>query len=501
MPSARRGAGPERINQAHPEMTPEEAEVGIRSALRTSPSPLVIVDFDETLWLRNTTEEYLRSLRPRWLAYIILSCLDVARPWRVLGGRRSEHLYRDWMRVLVCTVLLPWSLAVWRRQARDNAHAWANRRLLDLLAETGPQHLHVASLGVDVVVEPLLRHMDPRATLWAAGSLWSGFRIRRLGKKAWIERRHGPALLTGALVITDSDADADLLGGCGTPILVKWPGAEYRPMVTNSYVPFLYTQRAKRPGENYMLYGVLLEDIVLLWLAFAWLMPSPLLGALGLSLLHLSFWAVYELGYVENDTRAVKHEAKPKTFAVAAPYAARMSTWQAWSTAAVLGAAGAALLAWSNPSSLTLASLDTEPAGLTIALLAAWMAYLAVSRLAFWLYNRLDVQSRGHFYVVLQLFRSVGYTVLLYTNWTGVVILTSLVLARWMKYLVYRSAGKTFDEDQRFLSLMFLLVLGCGGLAVEGIAFIGWQVLAALAWFCLYANRRLRSVVRNAKVA
>jgi hypothetical protein len=483
----------------HAELTPEEAEVAIRTALTASPRPFVVVDFDETLWLRNSTEEYLRSLRPRWLAYLILIALDILRPWRFLAGDRREHVYRDWIRVLVCTVAMPWSLLIWRRQAPGNAARWANRRLLSL-AESRPTELNVASLGVDVVVEPLLRHIDPGAKLWAAGTLWSGHRIRHLGKKAWIEQRHGSTALTDALVITDSDADADLLGSCRTPILVKWPEAEYRPAMADAYIPFLYTQRAKRPGENYMLYGVLLEDVVLLWLAFAWLMPSPLLGALGLLVLHLSFWAVYEIGYVENDTYAVKHETKPKTFAVAGSYADRVTPWKAWLVSAVLGGAGVGILAASNAESLTTSGVVGDWPTLTLLPFAVWMAFVAASRLAFWLYNRLDVQTRGHFYVVLQLFRSIGYAVLIKTNWVGVVILLSLALARWVKYLVYRSAGKTFAEDQRFLTLMFFLLLACGGLAAESSVFIGLQALVALAWFAAYAHRRLREIARQLQI-
>ena len=166
-----------------------------------------------------------------------------------------------------------------------------------------------------------------------------------------------------------------------------------------------------------------------------------------------------------------------------------------------MGAAGSTLLATSNASSLTTARLADAPLTLALLTFGAWMAYVLASRLAFWLYNRLDVQSRGHFYVVLQLFRSVGYAVLIHTSWIGLVILLPLVLARWIKYLVYRSAGKTFAEDQRFLSLMFFLVLLCGGLAAEGKAFVGWQALAALAWFAIYAHRRSREIVGQARRA
>jgi hypothetical protein len=271
--------------------------------------------------------------------------------------------------------------------------------------------------------------------------------------------------------------------------------------MTDNYIPFLYTQRAKRPGANYMLYGFLLEDMMVLWLAFAWLMPSPLLGGLGLLLLHLSFWAVYELGYVENDVHAVKNEAAPKTYAVAALYTHRVIPAKAWIVAAVFGATGIALLVGSNETSLTTLRLTDDTAPLVAISFGIWLLYLASSRLAFWLYNRIDVQSRGYFYVVLQLARSIGYTVLIHTNLVGAITLLSLVLGRWIKYLVYRSAGKTLEEDQRFLTLMFYIVLLGGGLAGQGTAILDPRAFVALVWFGVYARRSLQRVLKNVKVA
>src|SRR5262249_5713698 len=150
-----------------------------------------------------------------------------------------------------------------RRRAARLAREWRNDALLSVLRERGERPLHVATLGVAAVVAPLLRHIDPQATLFAAGSLWSGHRIRLLGKAAWIRERYGAGMVERAIVIPDSETDADLWRTCHTPILVRWPTAEYRPALSDAYVPFRYTQRAKRPGANYMLYGVLLEDIVL----------------------------------------------------------------------------------------------------------------------------------------------------------------------------------------------------------------------------------------------
>lgn len=465
----------------------------VRAALRDkAPGAPVIVDFDETLWLRNSTEEYLRSLRPRFLAYLLLLALDLLRPWRLIGGREHQHAYRDWIRVLVCTVLMPWSLALWRRQAPALAERWKNDELIAALREAGENGILVATLGTDAIVRPLLRHVDPGARLYAAGTLWSGHRIRRLGKEAWIRERHGAEALRGSLVVTDSEADADLLDACAHPVLVRWPRAEYRPALADAYVPFLYTQRGKRPGERYMLYGVLLEDVALLGLACAWLMPAPLAGLAGLLCLHLAFWTIYELGYVENDVEATRHEAAPQIWSEASAYAARVRPGPAWAACAAFTGLGTFLLVTFNAPSLTIAAVTVEPLSLWLLAFTLWMAYVAASRAAYWLYNRLDVGSRGYFYVVLQIFRTLGYALLVQVNLIGAIILLSLVLARWIKYLVYRDVGRKMAEDQRMLMLLFFVILGVAGLAVEGAAFLRWQALAALVWLALYAHRRLR---------
>lgn len=478
-----------------------DAAQTIRASLSARPADaLVIVDFDETLWLRNSTEEYLDSLRPRFLAYLILLTLDALRPWAFLS-RERRHVYRDWLRVLVCTVLMPWSLALWRRKARVIGPAYQNQELLDLLKEAGDglgsQQTCIATLGTDAIVRPLLQEIAPHARLIAAGTLWSGHRIRSLGKKAWIEERLGAQAVRGAIVITDSESDADLLDACATPILVTWPAARYQPAFAQAYVPFLYTQRGKRPGERYMLYGVVLEDILLLCLAFAWLMPSPIMGALGLVFLHLSFWTIYELGYVENDINASAYEAKPKIWENSISYARRVKPAGAWLACVTLAAIGIGLLVTFNGPSLTFARFASNDVQLTALAGGAWLAYVVACRGVYWLYNRLDVRTRAHFYVVLQLCRTIGYGLLLTTNLTGMFILMALVFARWVKYLVYRDLGEKLREDQRFLMLSFYGLLLCAGLLASGLSLVTAQAMTALVWFGIYSRRRLAEFFRE----
>ena len=478
----------------------DEARAAISGALGGPDARThVIVDFDETLWLRNTTEEYLHSLRPRVLALAILLVIDALRPWAFLRHKDARLLYRDWIRAVACTVLMPWSLGLWRRGAGERARRWRNGRLIEWLSRDGRRPLQVATLGLDVLVRPILKHIDPTAELIAAGTLWSGYRIRHLGKSAWIGARHA-GMVSDAVVITDSEHDADILAGAGTPVLVKWPDAEYRPAFADSYLPFLYTQRAKRPGENYMLYGFLLEDMVHLWLAFAWIMAQPLVGALALVLMHLGFFAVYELGYHENDVLAVRHEAQPTLKAQAAAYVDRVKPLLAWVAALALSLPGLALLWRFDPDALTTTALGLDPVRAFATLCVAWIAYLAFQRASFWIYNRLDTGSRSLAYVVLQVVRLSGYAVLLRVNLVGAAILLSLVLARWVKYIVYRDMGRTLAESQRLLMLAFFIVVAGGLFTTSPAAFVSLQAAVALVWLAVYSHQRVRQIGRGIKL-
>ena len=465
---------------------------------RAGPPPEVIVDFDETLWLLNTTEEYLASLRPRMLALAVLLVVDALRPWALIRHGDARRVHRDWIRVVACTLVMPWGLLAWRHGAARRARDWKNEALIAWLDRPGRPPLKVATLGLALLVRPILRHIDPTAELIAAGTFLTGYRVRRLGKNAWIDRA-SPGLVAEAIVITDSEHDADILARAGLPILLKWPEALYRPAFSDSYLPFLYTQRAKRPGENYMLYGVLLEDILHLCLAFAWTMALPWAGALALLLLHLGFFAIYELGYHENDVLAVRHEARPTLKRQAAAYVHRVRPGLAWAAGLAISVPGLALLWWADPQALVTSGLDLAPGASFAVPLAIWIAYLAFARGAFWVYNRLDTGSRGMFYVVLQIVRLSGYGVLLHVGTCGTLILLSLVMARWVKYIAYRDAGVTLKESQRLLQLAFFVVSVVCVLPASP-SLLSWQAAATLAWQLVYAHRRVRGLVGAVRV-
>lgn len=458
----------------------------IRLAVAAQQHSVVLCDFDETLWLRNSTESYLDSVRPRWLAVLLLQMLDVVRPWGLLPGPNRRFLYRDWMRVLLVTVFIPWTLPRWRRSAAVLGGQWRNQELLDSVGGVAP--LHVVTFGFGPVVRPLLTALHPSARLTVASGLLRGWQVRAKGKRAAVESELSRGIVAEALFITDSADDADLLAACRTPMLLVWPSAQYVPAHCTSYVPFLYTRRGKRAGQKYLLHNVLLEDVAVLGLAFAWTADRPVLVAAGLALLHASFWIIYEIGYHENDHYAVRREQKPHRPVGSAEYAKRMKPHLAWMCSLVPALPGCWLLAAGAGSSLRVGGGFDELLPRAGAVLLAWTGYLVASRGAYWIYNRLPEDRRSPMYIVLQLTRTAGYGVLLVLDPTGVVVVGALVLGRWIPYLAYRDLGVHLRISHRMLMLIAFCLLG----AVQSVSepSTWWDMQAAVAFLYFLARAR-----------
>ena len=86
----------------------------------------VLVDLDETLYLRNSTEDFIGSACPAPLAFLLIKLLELLRPWRFTGGAPT----RDVWRVACICILMPWSLWAWRSTARRLGRDFANQRLV-----------------------------------------------------------------------------------------------------------------------------------------------------------------------------------------------------------------------------------------------------------------------------------------------------------------------------------------------------------------------------------
>ncbi len=81
----------------------------------------ILIDLDETLYLRNSTEDFIDSAQPGLLVLLMMRTLDVIKPWQFTGGEAT----RDAWRVRVVTFFFPWVRIRWRMRARELARSTA----------------------------------------------------------------------------------------------------------------------------------------------------------------------------------------------------------------------------------------------------------------------------------------------------------------------------------------------------------------------------------------
>ena len=144
------------------------------------------------------------------------------------------------------------------------------------------------------------------------------------------------------------------------------------------YVPLRYTVEGKYANRRYFTYQILQEDFALLLLAYAF---SPLY-AVGLWFLFLSLYAIYEIGYFDNDHIAALKEEKPMVSEEAHQFDThpRIKPWL-WSL--ILAACGILLIYFAGYTVLVL------PAAFL-----AWLVILVIVYSVFYVFNRISPRRR-----------------------------------------------------------------------------------------------------------
>jgi hypothetical protein len=346
--------------------------------------------------------------------------------------------------------------------------------------------LIIASLGFQPIVTPLVAALGlPREIRIVAASL-ATFADRRAGKLRLVVAALGNEAVHRALVVTDSTQDEALLSACALPLRTVWPRARYRPALSDIYLPGQYLAQVKRPGERYITRGILQEDYALWVLSSVTLAAQPLTHVVALLFLLLSFWAIYERGYVDNDQMAARLEHEPKVSDAFRDGIAATPRWTPWIWALVSGAIGVAVLRGVGSQALV---------GFGI-----WTGVLVATYGAFALYNRLDKATRIWLYSCLQLARSAAFAALVPINLVGAIAIGAHVLAKWVPYYIYRAAGRAWPDAPHFMTrLLFFLVLTVLIAVATGIAtFWTWSTAALLVWNLFRARRELVVTFRNA---
>jgi hypothetical protein len=457
------------------------------------PAAAVIVDLDHTLLLSNSTTEYLRSIRPRFLAVSVLAALWFLKPWRWARWvpAQERDLLSDPFRVIVCTLLFPWTPLLWRRRGRILGAQDANHLLIDALARAGRGQVVVATLAARFIVEPILAGLEVEASHVVAGTFWRGDKIRRAGKAAAVKAALGADLPATAYFITDS-ADDDLLAHVAVPILHQWPETVYRSVWDGVYVPYAYTERVKRSVANHFWRPFLLDesprwasywklpvastlsnhgDLTILILAIGLTQPSDFALYFALVLGLLSFYAIYEIGYHENDVMGARYEANPKLSELFDP-----AKHYSFVPGAYVWASGTGALAvW--------LAADNDAARFAVTGVL-WVGLLASLRVVFALYNR-GYRVRLLLYPVLQAHKTFGFLILGPASLAGLLLMTAQVGRRWMQYGCYRiGRDQGRWRDLRFWRLVLYLALAATVEATNrGVnLFEDWRFWVITAW-------------------
>lgn len=450
-------------------------------AVRAHAGPLLI-DLDETLYLRNSTEDFIDCARPGVPALLLLRILDVLKPWRLTGGGAT----RDNWRVCAIATLFPWTVWRWRARVASLAARHVNAELKRALAHCGQRSPIILTSGFAPIVKPLLAAMGFAKTPLIASRMAS-FADRRRGKLNLAVQRLGTDAVARSLVVTDALEDFELLQSCARPLRTVWPQARYCPALGGVYLPGQYVSKVKHPGERYILRAIVQEDFAFWCLSSIGLAANGAVHVAGLLLLLLSFWAIYERGYVDNDLVASRHEADPKLSATFGNANVATPSLSPWIWAVMAGAAGTGVLA-------------TGWSGFCVHFVA-WLAVLAATHACFLGYNRLDKTTRVWLYPVLQLARSAAFLVVVPVEPAGAAALGAHVLSRWVPYQVYRVGRGDWPNMRpeliRLISFALLLLLFIG--PVGPFALLTRSAAALLLWSVYRARRDLRAVFSSAQ--
>jgi hypothetical protein len=462
----------------HDALTPHDTTPELAlDAIRMHSGP-ILLDLDETLYLRNSTEDFIDTARPRLLGLLLMRALDVARPWRWTGGEPT----RDVWRVRLVIACIPFMFRRWHARVDQLARAHVNRRLAEALPSTEPV---VATAGFTAIVTPLVAALGfPDARIVAAQH--RGCIDRRNGKLHLTLAALGPDVVGRSLVLTDSSADRSLLDACARPLRTVWPEARYEPAFQSLYLPGQYITKVKRPGARYILRGILQEDFALWLLSSIGLSTQPVLHVVGLLLLLLSFWTIYERGYVANDLAALRFEVAPNLNPAFANSAVATPRFLPWVWAVTFALLAIAVLDWRH--------------GPILRHLVAWVLVLAATYGWFLLYNRLDKNTRVWLFTGLQLARSAAFAAVVAVSPIGAVALGAHVVAKWVPYYIYRRHGTDWPEAPfHLIRLLFFVVLASLVSVAAGPGLLlNYTAPVVFAWMLLRARKELAAAVAAA---
>lgn len=447
----------------------------VREKLSAASDRPIVLDFDLTLFLDNSTELYLDTLRPRVMAFLLVAACDWVLQFLSWFGLCRYNAQRDFVRVLVCTVLMPWSYRRWRAVAPALGRRLMNRELTGALPPDS--HVVVLSYGFYHVIAPLLEGMDLADAPLVSSRMWPYLENLRVRGKREALARHVPvSQWDAALFVTDSDDDNDVLEAVADAHVVQW-GTTATCAFSGLYVPLRYTVEGKYPHSRYFTYQIVLEDFFLLLLAYAFAWHY----AVALWWLFLSLYTIYEIGHYDNDHRAAASEKAPAVSRESQNFPA-LPRYKPWLYAGLFALTGIAFAGRACPFRL----IAVNP--LWLRDMGLWVLLLIALDVVFRLFNRTAPMWRVYLFPVLHLFKTFAFVLFVPLPLLGAMLLAAQVLSISGNYVLYRHDGDVdrFNRQAWRMICFIVLVVACAA-AVPGfitrgdgtrLAFIvGWGVI------------------------
>lgn len=466
----------------------------------------IVVDFDETLLLRNSTEEFLNRVAPRTIAAIVLIFIEMTKPWNWFPEQMRGQENRDWFRVVILTVLFPWNLLFWGKHAKQLAHAYANQDLIQAIQKRPDSKVVIVTKGFNFIVNPIAKHLPIAIEKSIGCRFWKGYIDRVAPKEKLMQGHLSDEEIRHTIFVTDSLDDRSYLSIADYPFFVQWEEAVYVPAMTDAYLPLFYAEKVKRPGKGTIKKLILKNHFAALFLALSLVSPMPIVHGIGILLLTLAFWCIYEVGYWENDQVAEKYEKNPVLSETYQRYKNKMNEWQPWIWVTLLSVPGLLLIQLSQSLGWTLeswsnldisASIDTT---LFVQHLALWLGVLAFTRLLYVAYNYLDEKTRIWIYPILQYCKYFSFLLVVATSFVGIVLMFVQTLIEWVPYIIYRCGGQRSDlQTQLFRVYLFVFLCLAIAVSLRDFSIIATlQFAVILVWSLIRCNQEVQALRQNA---
>jgi len=193
-------------------LTGDKAIDALEECIRErDPDRRYFIDFDFTLLLASSTDEYLQSARPSFVFRPFLKLLGLVRPW-VFRGKNGVFLYRDATRLDIMHKLRPPLLSDFQEIARERFVLKKNDKLLQMLELVDPGKITIVSFGLKDAIRAMLKDSRLESCDTVASSQKRLVADRRIGKIQMLEAAQCLPNRSRDVIITDSDRDdRDLL--------------------------------------------------------------------------------------------------------------------------------------------------------------------------------------------------------------------------------------------------------------------------------------------------